>query len=281
MASRFWVGGTGAWDAVTTTHWAATSNGAGGQSVPSSADTVTFDGSSGGGTVTVNFGGTISIQSLNMGAFTGTFDNSANNNNIAVSATGSAFNLSGSGTRTINLGSATYTMSATAATFNIATVTGLTLSAASATISFTGATGTRTMSLNGAAGHTFGAVSFGASSGAGVCFINAACTIGTLNITAPNYVQFPAGGTVTVSNSLAWAGSSGSEITLASSSFGTVATVGAAASSALSWCAVRDMTFTGSPTATNSFDLLHNSGITIDPPGGGGGVSRARAFAGM
>lgn len=40
-ASRFWVGGTGNWDA-TTTHWSATSGGAGGASVPTSADDVYF-----------------------------------------------------------------------------------------------------------------------------------------------------------------------------------------------------------------------------------------------
>ena len=41
VASRFWVGGTGTWDASDTTHWAATSGGAGGQSVPGSSDSVT------------------------------------------------------------------------------------------------------------------------------------------------------------------------------------------------------------------------------------------------
>lgn len=43
MSARFWVGGTGNWDAATTTNWAATSGGVGGQSVPTSGDTVTFD----------------------------------------------------------------------------------------------------------------------------------------------------------------------------------------------------------------------------------------------
>jgi hypothetical protein len=49
MANRYWVGGTGNWDASTTTHWSATSGGAGGATVPVASDTVTFDGSSGGG----------------------------------------------------------------------------------------------------------------------------------------------------------------------------------------------------------------------------------------
>lgn len=42
MANRYWVGGTGNWDA-TTTHWSATSGGAGGQSVPGTGDDVFFD----------------------------------------------------------------------------------------------------------------------------------------------------------------------------------------------------------------------------------------------
>jgi hypothetical protein len=54
MAARFWVGGTGNWDASTTTNWSATSSGAGGASVPTSADDVTFDSGSGtAATVTI------------------------------------------------------------------------------------------------------------------------------------------------------------------------------------------------------------------------------------
>jgi hypothetical protein len=49
MADRYWVGGTGTWDATTTTNWAATSGGAGGESAPTSADNAYFDGSSDSG----------------------------------------------------------------------------------------------------------------------------------------------------------------------------------------------------------------------------------------
>ena len=42
MANRYWVGGTGSWNA-TTTNWSATSGGAGGASVPTLADDVFFD----------------------------------------------------------------------------------------------------------------------------------------------------------------------------------------------------------------------------------------------
>ena len=42
MANRYWVGGSGNWDA-TTTHWSATSGGASGASVPTLSDDVIFD----------------------------------------------------------------------------------------------------------------------------------------------------------------------------------------------------------------------------------------------
>lgn len=45
MADRYWVGGTGSWGAATT-NWSATSGGAGGASVPTSADDVFFNSAS-------------------------------------------------------------------------------------------------------------------------------------------------------------------------------------------------------------------------------------------
>jgi len=44
--TRYWVGGTGTWDATTTTKWSDSSGGAGGFSVPTSADAVVFDSAS-------------------------------------------------------------------------------------------------------------------------------------------------------------------------------------------------------------------------------------------
>ena len=41
--TRYWVGGTGTWDATTTTNWATSSGGVSGASVPTSADAVIFD----------------------------------------------------------------------------------------------------------------------------------------------------------------------------------------------------------------------------------------------
>ena len=41
--TRYWRGGNGTWDATTTTNWSVSSGGAGGASVPTSADAVVFD----------------------------------------------------------------------------------------------------------------------------------------------------------------------------------------------------------------------------------------------
>jgi hypothetical protein len=43
MADRYWVGGSGTWDATTTTNWATSTGGGGGASAPTSADNVIFD----------------------------------------------------------------------------------------------------------------------------------------------------------------------------------------------------------------------------------------------
>lgn len=47
MASRYWVGGSGNWSTSDTTHWATSSGGAGGASVPTKNDDVIFDTASG------------------------------------------------------------------------------------------------------------------------------------------------------------------------------------------------------------------------------------------
>jgi hypothetical protein len=43
MATRYWVGGSGNWDATSTTNWSASSGGGSGASAPTSADNVIFD----------------------------------------------------------------------------------------------------------------------------------------------------------------------------------------------------------------------------------------------
>jgi hypothetical protein len=102
MANRYWVGGSGDWDASDTTHWASSSGGAGGQSVPGASDDVIFDASSGGGVVAMVYD--LTIKSLTCGAFTGSLSSGAYNPTMESLACG------GSGTRTFDMGSGNWTL---------------------------------------------------------------------------------------------------------------------------------------------------------------------------
>jgi hypothetical protein len=271
-AARFWVGGPGTWDASDTTHWAATSGGAGGQSVPTTGDTVTLDGSSGGGTVTVNT--TVTVASITMSAFTGTLDFATNDNNVNLVS----FVNGGSATRTLNMGDGTWTITQTTGiAWNQGGATNLTFNANGSTLVFAGTSATaRTASFG--TGYTYNIVTFNANSSGGGWAIAGANTYTTLNIAAPNSFAFTASTTYTITNALTFTGSSGSAIFLSSATFGTSFTLALGAASTCSWCAIRDMTnTTNSFTFTNSFDLGKNTftgGGSISPPSGGSGGGR-------
>ncbi len=259
----------GKWNSTNTNNWVTTSGGTNyGQTVPGSVDAVTLDGSSGGSTVIVdspNGAGVVTVQSITSGAFTGTLDFSANNNNVTISGSNAAWAGSGTGTRTINLGNGTWTLTGTGGIWSFSITTGLTFNANSSVITFTATTAsTRTMSSG--TGLTYNTVNISANTSGGVFNLAQACTIANLNVTAPNAIIVTSGITITTSNAFTWTGSSSGQIKLASATNGTAATIAAAASSTMSWAGLSDMTFTGSPTATSSFDLGHNSGITITPP---------------
>lgn len=88
MPDRYWVGGTASWDATAGTKWALTSNGPGGEPVPTAADDVYFDAASGANTVTVS--AAAACQNLSFSGFTGTFAGSSALNisgGITLSAT--------------------------------------------------------------------------------------------------------------------------------------------------------------------------------------------------
>lgn len=75
MANRYWVGGGGnTWDGTAGTKWATTSGGAGGASVPTTADDVFFDANS--PSVIISTGNTGS-RSLNCSGYTNTMSGSA------------------------------------------------------------------------------------------------------------------------------------------------------------------------------------------------------------
>ena len=100
MADRYWVGGTANWDGTAGTKWSATSGGAGGASVPTSADDVYFNASS-TGICTISSGNT-GAKSINCTGFTGTIAGSASitvSGNITFTA---GMTVTYSGTITLN-----------------------------------------------------------------------------------------------------------------------------------------------------------------------------------
>lgn len=115
MANRYWVGGTGTWDATVGTKWAATSGGPGGETVPTAADDVFFDAASGANTVTIS--GTRPCLSFNATGFTGT--------------------LAGTATPILQI-NASLTLGS-----------GMTVAGTLTTVSFVGTTATRTITSNG------------------------------------------------------------------------------------------------------------------------------------
>jgi hypothetical protein len=119
VANRYWVGGTASWDGTAGTKWAATSNGTGGETVPTTADDVFFDASS-TGTVTIATGNT-GAKSINCTGFAGTVTGAA-----AISVAGSVtlsagMTYSHTGTMTIT---ATGTVTTAGKTFSNLNING-------------------------------------------------------------------------------------------------------------------------------------------------------------
>lgn len=263
MGTRYWVGGTGNWDAATTTNWASSSGGASGSPVPTSADDVIFDAASGGGTCTPTVD--ITIRSLTCGAFTGTIDWSANNKNVTLNLVTSGFNGSGTGTRTINMGNGTWTIAGNL--FSFSTATNLTFNANSSTLIFSG--GLAGLITFATGGKTFNNVTLNASTG-GYSLTGAGTISGTFT-TNNCSVLFPSATTFTIGT---WvkSSSSASPVSFLAGTAGSVATISSANTpAAMDWMAIRSITFTGGGTfvAPNSFDLGGNTGVTITAPSGG------------
>src|SRR5580765_3396576 len=249
--------------------WTATNTatcGSGGSSVPVSTDGATLDANSKGGTVIPSFGGgTITLTSFDAGAFTGTLDFSVNNDSITATGSG-GIGFSGTGTRTINLGNGTFTVSNSTGgpQFSTSVGTNLTFNAGGSTIALTG-TGTQSFNLGT---QTANIVSIGSrTSGLGVSNSSAnGHTIKTLTITAPNlYKITTAGITSNIQTALNVTGDATNQVIIQSGVDANVQTISSAAALTCTYCAFRDITFTGGGTlrATSSLDLGDNTGITF------------------
>jgi hypothetical protein len=191
MAARFWVGGTGTWDATTTANWSATSGGAGGASVPGASDDVTINTAS--ITVTTNYNASVLSTTINASAATLSLGGTLTSTNGITLTAGTfttnnfdvtALNLSSSNTntRTINLGSSTVTLNSTTATnINFATSTGLTFNAGTSQINIIASGPT----IN-SGGQTFYNVAFTSTANANTTrTINGIATFNNLSVAAP------------------------------------------------------------------------------------------------
>lgn len=286
-ASCFWVGGTNTWSTANGVNWSSSSGGAGSTcaatgGVPKqAADTATFDALSGGGTVTVDstMNGT-TLTTITGGAHTGTLDFSVNNPSMTLGANGTtAINYSGAGTRTLKLGSGTFTCkSSSNVCLNVTTNTGLTFDTTStATISIAGS------GNNNADQVIAGTVStpnntLNVTSG-GIARITASQTFLALTFsgTTGGSLVVNSGVTLTITNALALTGTStglaiisSDQYTAVGSGQGTIAL--SAAGGTANWALFIDMAFTiNTLSAPNSFSGGNTSGVTITGPSAGGG----------
>lgn len=266
------------WDGSSTAMWSATTGGATGASVPAAADTVTFDANTcvGGVTCTTTVNTNFSITSLTTGACTAlttgcVIDFSANNNSPTVQTA----SITGSGTRSLNCGTGTWTFTTTAAGnfWNAATTTGLTFTCSSATFSLTGST-TVLRGFSGG-GLSYGTLNLGTNATRGPVSMTGSNTYAALGIAAGTQVYFANSPTITAAAT--WTGTSSLPIGIVGENggVGTAVTMTMGAASTCSWCAITGVILAGagSLTASNSFNLGQTSGVslTITPPSAGGG----------
>lgn len=270
MASKFWIGGTGTWDNSNDLNWSTSSGGANNTTHPTSADTATFDGSSGGGTVTNN--ADLSITSIVSSAFTGTLDWATNNKNVTLST---QWTDAATGIHTVNMGNGTWTFTLNNGTpLNLTASANLTLNANGSNVVYAaGSTATNGRTF-ASGGKTFSTVTINGTNGAGMTVtISGGPTIGTLTKSNGALVAFTAATTTTITNPIAWAGTSGAPLSVTGTG-GTAPIISVASGSTIAWAYIAHVTFSSnSVTATNSFDGGGNNmnGGSITAPSSGGG----------
>lgn len=261
----------GIWTATNTSNWAASSTateGSGGQTVPGSSDTVTFDTNSDGGTVVVNT--TVTVQSLTTSTFTGTLDFATNDNNVTLSVA-TAWTDAGTSAHTINMGDGTWTLSGTSGTTINFSGSNMTLNANGSTVSLTGADGQ--LRINGKTLATL-------SLGAGRWHIAAGnATVGTLAMAAGAELILAQAQTLTVTNAPALVGTRAAPILLAtdisSAPSGSIAL--GSGTMTLDWGIISTMRVTGGSGATATNTVSYGTlptGWTINsgPSAGGSGA---------
>ncbi|MDA8113238.1 MAG: hypothetical protein M0Z43_00715 [Acidithiobacillus sp.] len=269
----YWIGGTGTLDLATdSAHWSDTTGGATCTCEPTTTSTLIFDGSSGGGVVTVNVN--IVATEIQMGAFTGTLDFATNNNNVTLSL----FNGSGTGTRTLNMGSGVWTINGgngVSYAWTMQTTTGLTFSGASATIDLNTDGGYQSAFFYGGA-LTYHDINIGpwTTNHGQVYAFSGNATFDHFSVTGPANITISSSTTITVNNPMTWTTTAAASVLLQGFS-ATSSKLATAGTSIISWVGMYNVTFSGLGTVscTSCFNFGNNSGesISFTAPSSGGG----------
>jgi hypothetical protein len=136
---------------------------------------------------------------MDAGAFSGTLDFATKNNNVTISGL-TGITWAGTGTRTIHMGSGTWTLTATSGTpFDCSNVTNLTASFASANIVYTANAAARQFDGEG---KSYGSFTVSNNSTKGVVSIIGANTFGSLTVGSGNTMYMQGGATQTISGAL-------------------------------------------------------------------------------
>jgi hypothetical protein len=275
MASRYWVGGTAAWDGTAGTKWALTSGGAGGQAVPTSADDVFFTNLS-TGTCTISTGNT-GAKSITCTGHTGTIAGTA-----AISVAGSVTLVAGqtvtySGTLTLT---ATGTLTTAGKTLGAVTVaaTGGTVTLGSALTSSNVVTLTDGTLTTSASNYAITATQFVAS-GAGTKTLTLNGSTVTLSATVSTAFDYSGSnltlnaGTSTINLSGSGADFAGGGLTFNNVAF-TATTGGGGVSSVTGANTFAQLTFTALSSGLVQFDFGANQTITTFVCAGASAVRR-------
>jgi hypothetical protein len=241
----------GSFDVNTTLTFAATSTG---KTITSNGKTLgdtTFKGAGGGWTLQDDLTyGSARTLTLTEGSF------NANNFNV----TGGNFASSNSNTRSLTMGSGTWTLAASSTSWNIGTTTGLTFNANTSTIALSD-TSTSNKTFAGG-GLTYYNLSISAATGIAAYIFTGANTFNQISSskTVAYTITLPSSTTTTVTT---WSatGSLGNLLTLKSSTSGTVATLAVTNPFTINYGTIQDVNLSAAliGTATNSTVINSNN----------------------
>ena len=281
-ATCFWVGGgSHVWS--TTASWASASNGTGGTCAATggyphnAADSGTLDSNSGGGTVT--FDAPISISNITMSAFTGTLTNATNNVQITLSG---SLTSSGSGTRTLNCGTATWIFTNGGGSPVIfAGATNFTDTCTSAIFSFQPASITSVITISAFTSEAglptldFETPSAGSQAYPYALSLTTAATIAGLTAVNSPFVTLTASTTLTITNAPSLSGSLAAPLILGASGAAGAnqVTITTGAGFTCGYCGFFGIALTNAPTVpfANAWNFSRNTNVNVTAPVAGSG----------